>query len=114
MCFRQISNIFPGEVLNEEFLKPLQIEPHEYDELFPYYIKNPEVRCRNAFCYIDVRDLGQIIDLCLKKDDLGYQVFNAGNHHKGGIITSKELAEQLFPVCQIPVNWVMKPKRRPE
>ena len=73
------------------------IEPHEYAELFPHYFKNPEVRRRNAFCYIDARDLGQIVDLCLKKDDLGYQVFNAGNDHNGAIIPGKELAEQFFP-----------------
>ncbi len=73
------------------------IEPHEYAELFPHYFKNPEVRRRNAFCYIDTRDLGQIVDLCLKKDDLGYQIFNAGNDHNGAIIPSKELAEQYFP-----------------
>ena len=73
------------------------IEPHEYAELFPHYFKNPEVRRRNAFCYIDARDLGQIVDLCLKKNDLGYQVFNAGNDHNGAIIPSKELAEQFFP-----------------
>ncbi|PZX60354.1 nucleoside-diphosphate-sugar epimerase [Algoriphagus ratkowskyi] len=73
------------------------IEPHEYAELFPYYFKNPEVRRRNAFCYIDARDLGQIVDLCLQKDGLGYQVFNAGNDHNGAIIPSKELAEQFFP-----------------
>ncbi len=73
------------------------IEPHEYAELFPDYFKNPEVRRRNAFCYIDARDLGQIVDLCLKKDGLGYQVFNAGNDQNGAIIPSKELAEQFFP-----------------
>jgi nucleoside-diphosphate-sugar epimerase len=73
------------------------IEPHEYAELFPYYFKNPEVRRRNAFCYIDARDLGQIVDLCLKKDGLGYQIFNAGNDHNGAIIPSKELAERFFP-----------------
>ncbi|WP_339717998.1 NAD(P)-dependent oxidoreductase [Cyclobacterium amurskyense] len=73
------------------------IEPHEYAELFPHYFKNPEVRRRNAFCYIDARDLGQIVDLCLQKDGLGYQVFNAGNDHNGAIIPSKELAEQFFP-----------------
>ena len=72
------------------------IEPHEYAELFPHYFKNPEVRRRNAFCYIDARDLGQIVDLCLKKDDLGYQVFNAGNDHNGAIIPSIELAERFF------------------
>jgi nucleoside-diphosphate-sugar epimerase len=73
------------------------IEPQEYTELFPYYFKHPEVRRRNAFCYIDARDLGQIVDLCLKKDDLGFQVFNAGNDHNGAIIPSKELAERFFP-----------------
>jgi len=73
------------------------IEPHEYAELFPHYFKNPEVRRRNAFCYIDARDLGQIVDLCLKKDALGYQVFNAGNDHNGAIIPSMELAERFFP-----------------
>lgn len=73
------------------------IEPHEYEELFPHYFKNPEVRRRNAFCYIDARDLGQIVDLCLQKDGLGYQIFNAGNDHNGAIIPSKELAKKFFP-----------------
>lgn len=73
------------------------IEPHEYQELFPDYFKHPEVRRRNAFCYIDARDLGQIVDLCIKKDGLGYQVFNAGNDHNGAVIPSKELAERFFP-----------------
>nr|WP_255502180.1 NAD(P)-dependent oxidoreductase [Algoriphagus sp. AK58] len=73
------------------------IEPHEYETLFPYYFKHPEVRRRNAFCYIDARDLGQIVDLCLQKDGLGYQVFNAGNDHNGAIIPSRELAERFFP-----------------
>jgi nucleoside-diphosphate-sugar epimerase len=73
------------------------IEPHEYSKLFPHYFKNPEVRRRNAFCYIDARDLGQIVDLCLKKDKLGFQIFNAGNDHNGAIIPSKELADRFFP-----------------
>tara|TARA_R110001606_G_scaffold330268_1_gene477887 strand:+ start:385 stop:1293 length:909 start_codon:yes stop_codon:yes gene_type:complete len=73
------------------------IEPNEYAELFPHYFKHPEVRRRNAFCYIDARDLGQIVDLCLQKDGLGFQVFNAGNDHNGAIIPTKELAERFFP-----------------
>ncbi|MDN3205574.1 NAD-dependent epimerase/dehydratase family protein [Algoriphagus sediminis] len=73
------------------------IEPHEYQELFPYYFKHPEVRRRNAFCYIDARDLGQIVDLCIQKDGLGFEVFNAGNDHNGAIIPSKELAKTFFP-----------------
>ncbi len=73
------------------------IEPHEYAELFPGYFENPEVRRRNVFCYIDARDLGQIVDLCLQKDGLGYQVFNAGNDTNGAIMPSNELAEKFFP-----------------
>jgi nucleoside-diphosphate-sugar epimerase len=73
------------------------IEPQEYQELFPYYFKHPEVRRRNAFCYIDARDLGQIVDLCLKKDGLGYQVFNAGNDHNGAILPNTELLSRFFP-----------------
>lgn len=73
------------------------IEPHEYTELFPKFFKYPETRRRNAFCYIDARDLGQIVDLCLKKDGLGFQVFNAGNDTNGAIIPSRELAERFFP-----------------
>ncbi|NVK73105.1 MAG: NAD(P)-dependent oxidoreductase [Oceanospirillaceae bacterium] len=73
------------------------IEPHEYAELFPHYFKHPEVRRRNAFCYIDARDLGQIVDLCLQKDRLGFQVFNAGNDHNGAMIPTKELAARFFP-----------------
>ncbi|NLQ16241.1 NAD(P)-dependent oxidoreductase [Marinomonas sp. M1K-6] len=73
------------------------IEPHEYAELFPNYFENPEVRRRNAFCYIDARDLGQIVDLCLQKDGLGFQLFNAGNDHNGAIIPTQQLAERFYP-----------------
>lgn len=82
------------------------IEPHEYAELFPHYFKNPEVRRRNAFCYIDARDLGQIVDLCLKKDGLGYEVFNAGNDHNGAVIPTKELVKRFFP--GVPVTRKME------
>ncbi|MDE2383933.1 MAG: NAD(P)-dependent oxidoreductase [Alphaproteobacteria bacterium] len=54
------------------------IEPHEYDR-FPGFMANPLARKRNAWSYIDARDLGQIVHLCLGKDGLGYQVFNAVN-----------------------------------
>lgn len=54
------------------------IEPHEYDA-FPEYIANPPMRKRNAWSYIDARDLGEIVHLCIQKDGLGYQVFNAVN-----------------------------------
>jgi UDP-glucose 4-epimerase len=54
------------------------IEPHEYDR-FPGFVADPPSRKRNAWSYIDARDLGQIVDLCIKKDGLGFQIFNAVN-----------------------------------
>jgi nucleoside-diphosphate-sugar epimerase len=73
------------------------IEPHEYAERFPGYFARPEVRRRNAFCYIDARDLGQIVHLCLEKDGLGFQVFNAGNDSNGMNLSTAEIVRRFFP-----------------
>ena len=73
------------------------IEPHEYAQNFPHYFDNPAVRRRNLFCYIDARDLGQIVHLCLQKDGLGFQVFNAGNDDNSANLPAADLVEQFFP-----------------
>jgi nucleoside-diphosphate-sugar epimerase len=73
------------------------IEPHEYAQNFPHYFDNPAVRRRNLFCYIDARDLGQIVHLCLQKDGLGFQVFNAGNDDNSANLPAADLIEQFFP-----------------
>ncbi len=80
------------------------IEPHEYP-MFEDFLKNPMSRKRNAWAYIDARDLGQIVHLCLEKDGMGFQVFNAVND----TITTKEpTAEFLKKHCpQIPVTREM-------
>ncbi len=72
------------------------IEPHEYDR-FPEFLAEPGMRRRNVFNYIDARDLGQIVDLCIAKDGLGYQVFNAANDTNVATLSAKELAEREFP-----------------
>ncbi len=54
------------------------IEPHEYAR-FPGFVADPPSRKRNAWSYIDARDLGEIVHLALGKDGLGFQVFNAVN-----------------------------------
>lgn len=54
------------------------IEPHEYGP-FASFIKNPLMRKRNAWSYIDARDLGEIVHLCLQNSGLGFQIFNAVN-----------------------------------
>lgn len=72
------------------------IEPHEY-ELFPEFFAKPEMRKRIAWSYIDARDLGQIVHLCIEKDGLGYQVFNAANDTVSANTPSRELAAKFFP-----------------
>ena len=72
------------------------IEPDEYD-MFADFRENPGLRRRNIFNYIDARDLGQIVDLCLKARGLGYQVFNAANDDNGVDMPAREVAEQFFP-----------------
>ncbi|MEP1932637.1 MAG: NAD(P)-dependent oxidoreductase [Roseibium sp.] len=72
------------------------MEPHEYDR-FPDFFENPAQRRRNIFCYIDARDLGQIVDRCLEKDGLGYQVFNAGNDTNSVDIPNSEILKRFFP-----------------
>lgn len=77
------------------------MEPHEYDR-FPDFFENPAQRRRNIFCYIDARDLGQIVDRCLEKDGLGYQVFNAGNDTNSVDIPNSEILKRFFP--NVPVG----------
>jgi len=46
------------------------IEPHEYARDFPAFIENPASRKRNAWSYVDARDLGQICDLAIGKSGM--------------------------------------------
>lgn len=72
------------------------INPHEYERNFPKYVNEPTCRKRNAWSYIDARDLGQICYLCVQKNGLGFQVFNATND----IITTKILTKEfLAKIC---------------
>ncbi|MBL9050570.1 MAG: NAD(P)-dependent oxidoreductase [Tabrizicola sp.] len=73
------------------------IEPHEYATVFPAAAADPGLRRRITFSYIDARDLGQIVDLCLRKDGLGYQVFNAVNDENSVPQPNSELLARYFP-----------------
>ena len=73
------------------------IEPHEYATVFPAAAADPGLRRRITFSYIDARDLGQIVDLCLKTDGLGFQVFNAVNDENSVPQPNSELLATYFP-----------------
>ncbi len=72
------------------------IEPHEYETLFPAYIATPHMRRRNIFAYIDARDLGQLVDRCLAKDGLGFEIFNASNDEHSVERSTAELIAEFY------------------
>ena len=72
------------------------IEPHEYIENFPKFLKDPDLRRRNIFSYIDARDLGQMVQKCLNTDGLGFQIFNASNYDHSVGLSSKELIDRYY------------------
>ena len=72
------------------------IEPHEYRQNFPAYMDDPALRRRNIFAYIDARDLGQMVDCCLKTDGLGYQVFNVANDDLSVSLTNAQVIERFY------------------
>ncbi|SHG84580.1 Nucleoside-diphosphate-sugar epimerase [Cognatiyoonia sediminum] len=72
------------------------IEPHEYAEMFPPFMEDAALRRRNIFAYIDARDLGHMVDCCLKTDGLGYQVFNVANEDMSVGISSDEVKAAFY------------------
>lgn len=55
------------------------VAPDEYDQVFHDYVTRPDDFKVHGWSYIDARDLGQMVDRCIRKDGLGFQVFNATN-----------------------------------
>ena len=104
-----------SKVINEQTAKSFQlrsgfdiyslrignvIEPDEYHR-FKDFFKNPSQRLRNIFNYIDARDLGQVVNLCLSKDGLGYDVFNVGNNNNSVDIKNKDIIEKYYKNVKI-------------
>lgn len=76
------------------------MSPEDY-AVWPEYFANPDVRRRNIFSYIDARDLGQIVDLCLQNDGLGYQVFNAANDGMSVDLTPEEVVARYYQGVEV-------------
>lgn len=78
------------------------IEPHEYEQNFPAYLADPALRRRNFFAYIDARDLGHMVDCCLKTDGLGSEVFNVSNDDHSVAASTQELIDRFY--ADLPVG----------
>ena len=84
------------------------IEPHEYVEIFPAFMRDPDLRRRNIFSYIDARDLGQMVQKCLRTDGLEYQVFNVSNDDHSVGLTSEELIKTYYQHVPLKTNDIPK------
>ena len=108
---RPMDSYAMSKVINEETAKAFQrragidiyglrignvVEPDEY-HLFKGFCENPAIRLPNAFNYIDARDLGQAVDLCVQKDGLGYEVFNVSNDQNSVDLSTEELIKNFYP-----------------
>ena len=107
---RPMDSYAMAKVVNEETAKAFQrrtnhdiyalrignvIEPDEY-HLFDGFCAKPEVRLPNAFNYIDARDLGQAVDLCLQQDGLGYEVFNVSNDQNSVDLDNADIISKFY------------------
>lgn len=72
------------------------IEPHEYEQNFPEYIGNPDVRRRNIFSYIDARDLAHMVECCLNTDGLGFEMFNVSNDDHSVALSTPEIIARYY------------------
>lgn len=77
------------------------IEPHEYAEMFPPFLEDASLRRRNIFAYIDVRDLGQMVQRCLETDGLGFEVFNVANADMSVAATTQEVIDRFYDGVEV-------------
>jgi nucleoside-diphosphate-sugar epimerase len=77
------------------------IEPHEYAQMFPAFLADPSLRRRNVFAYIDVRDLGQMVQCCLETDGLGYEIFNVANADMSVAATTQEIQDRFYDGLEV-------------
>jgi nucleoside-diphosphate-sugar epimerase len=77
------------------------IEPGDYPELIAGYV-DPGKRKRNAWSYIDARDLAQACRLGIETPGLGFRIFNIANNEVSSNLPTHELLRRYFP--QVPVT----------
>ena len=87
--------------------------PGEYKSpIFDAYVKSPDEWKVHGWSYIDARDLGQMCDLAIGKDGLGFQIFNAVNDEITNYATST--AEFLGRACpKTPITRPMGTRKAP-
>ena len=119
---RPMDSYAMSKVVNEETARAFQrrsgidiyglrignvIEPDEY-HIFKDFCKDPAVRIPNAFNYIDARDLGQAVELCINNDGLGFEIFNVSNDQNSVDLSTQEIIKSFYP--NVPLKYKMGSK----
>lgn len=74
--------------------------PADYAK-FPQWSTQPETRKREMWAYVDVRDVAQMVRLCVERDGLGFQVFNTFATESAHVTPTRELAARFYPTVPI-------------
>jgi nucleoside-diphosphate-sugar epimerase len=80
--------------------------PSDYAK-FPQWSTQPEIREREMWAYVDVRDVAQMVRLCVEKDGLGFQIFNTFATESAHVTPIRELAARFYPT--VPIRGELKP-----
>jgi nucleoside-diphosphate-sugar epimerase len=75
--------------------------PADYAK-FPLWSTDPGIRKREMWAYVDVRDVAQMVRLCVDVDGLGLQVFNTFATESAHVLPTLELARRFYP--NVPVR----------
>jgi nucleoside-diphosphate-sugar epimerase len=70
--------------------------PADYAK-FPAWSTEPATRERELWAYVDVRDVAQMVRLCVDADGLGFQVFNTFATESAHVLPTAELAGRYYP-----------------
>jgi nucleoside-diphosphate-sugar epimerase len=68
---------------------------------FPAWSTEPGTRQRELWAYVDVRDVAQMVRLCVEADGLGFQVFNTFATESAHVLPTRELAGRFYPAVPI-------------
>jgi nucleoside-diphosphate-sugar epimerase len=69
--------------------------PEDYSK-FPAWSTEPGARERELWAYVDVRDVAQMVRLCVEADGLGFQVFNTFASESAHVLPTAELAGRYY------------------
>jgi nucleoside-diphosphate-sugar epimerase len=69
---------------------------------FPAWSTEPAIRERELWGYVDVRDVAQMVRLCVETDGLGFQVFNTFATESAHLLPTRELAGRYYP--RVPIR----------